>query len=151
MSQNRPTKLSARKKCTRCQKRKSLRAFAKDSRRQDGRRSECRVCAAARSRAWYHRLQQETRGLYSTFVGMKQRCLNPNHVSYRHYGARGIQICQEWLASFSAFVQWAIRQGYQPGLQIDRIDNDVGYFPRNCRFVTTAENAQNRRGKNRAR
>ena len=115
---------------------------------KDGRSSECRDCKSERARVWYLNRQQETLGLYSTFVGMKQRCHNPNHDHYHYYGGRGIRICDEWRTDFEAFFQWAISNGYEPGLQIDRIDNDVGYFPYNCRFVTPAENAQNkRRGK----
>jgi hypothetical protein len=138
---------STRKRCARCQRRRTLQAFARNRHCQDGRCSECRECKAKRDRTWYRRLQQETRGLYSKFIGMKQRCLNPNHDAYRYYGGRGIRICEEWLASFQSFLKWAIGQGYQPGLQIDRIDNDVGYSPQNCRFVTAAENAQNKRGR----
>lgn len=83
--------------------------------------------------------------LYKIWRGMKKRCNNPNYVGYKYYGARGIRVCDMWESSFKDFYDWSISNGYVSGLQIDRIDNDGGYCPDNCRFVTPAENAQNRR------
>lgn len=60
------------------------------------------------------------------------------------YAKRGIDICAEWL-SFDAFEKWALANGYKPGLVIDRIDNDRGYSPDNCRFVTHERSQRNRR------
>ena len=105
-------KASASKRCITCQRRRSLTRFAKCRERQDGRRSECRECKAERDRTWYLKRQRETHGLYSTFVGMKQRCHNPNHDHYRYYGARGIRICEEWRTDFEAFYEWAMNNGY---------------------------------------
>ena len=76
--------------------------------------------------------------------GMKARCYNPNSPSYKSYGARGIKICDEWL-TFENFHNWAIHNGYSDNLQIDRIDNDKGYFPENCRWVTPHENKMHQR------
>ena len=64
-------------------------------------------------------------------------------------GGRGIRVCDEWLASFDAFQQWATQNGYRPSLQLDRIDNERGYTPDNCRFVTPADNARNKRPRER--
>ena len=72
--------------------------------------------------------------------GMKQRCYNPNKDCYYIYGGRGITICDEWLNSTTAFVKWAIENGYQDGLEIDRIDNDGNYEPTNCQWITKSEN-----------
>ena len=76
--------------------------------------------------------------------GMMERCTNPNCVGYKRYGARGITVCQEWIDSPQAFVDWALADGFSPELQIDRIDNDKGYSPDNCRWVTARENIRNR-------
>lgn len=62
----------------------------------------------------------------------------------RAYQDRGITICDEWLV-FENFRDWALSHGYKEGLQIDRRDNDKGYCPENCQWVTPKENANNRR------
>lgn len=83
--------------------------------------------------------------LYTTLRGMKNRCHNPNYPEWHLYGGRGIQICKEWRESFIAFRDWALSNGFIEGLEIDRIDNDKGYEPGNCRFVTSKDNHRNRR------
>ena len=83
--------------------------------------------------------------LYRVFHGMKQRCYDKSNIVYKYYGGRGIDICEEWLENPIAFVQWGLSNGWKKGLQIDRIDNDKGYSPENCRFVSPKENLENRR------
>lgn len=84
--------------------------------------------------------------LYNTWLGMIDRCYDSkNCISYKNYGARGITICAEWLSGPKGFVLWAEKNGWKNGLQIDRIDNDKGYAPNNCRFATPSENALNTR------
>ena len=61
-----------------------------------------------------------------------------------NYQGRGITVCDEWLV-FENFRDWAILHGYKEGLQIDRVNNDAGYCPENCRWVTPKENMNNRR------
>lgn len=82
--------------------------------------------------------------IYGIWVGMKQRCTNPNVDKYPRYGGRGVKVCQEWMTSFEAFYKWAMSHGYRDDLTIDRIDNDGNYTPENCRWVTNAENIRNR-------
>lgn len=76
--------------------------------------------------------------------GMKARCLNPNATSYKNYGARGVKVCNEWM-EFEKFHNWAIQNGYDEGLQLDRIDNDGNYEPTNCRWVDRTTNMINQR------
>lgn len=83
--------------------------------------------------------------LYGVWSNMKTRCYNPKATGFKHYGGRGIVVCNEWRNSSRAFVTWAIKAGWQPGLQLDRENNDGPYSPGNCRFVTNRENSCNRR------
>lgn len=82
--------------------------------------------------------------LYGIWNGMIMRCSNPRVVAYKNYGGRGISVCDEWRSS-DAFISWALSNGYEDQLQIDRIDNDGDYCPENCRWVTPAINSRNRR------
>lgn len=83
--------------------------------------------------------------LYGKWDGMKQRCCNTKQKCYKNYGGRGITVCEEWVKSFSKFRDWANVNGYKKGLVLDRRDNNEGYSPENCRFVTQAVNNQNMR------
>lgn len=81
--------------------------------------------------------------LYSVWCAMKERCNNPHNKSYQRYGARGITVTSEWQYSFETFYAWAMDNGYADGLTIDRIDNNRGYSPDNCRWVTVAQQNRN--------
>lgn len=75
---------------------------------------------------------------------MLRRCEDAKAANYERYGGRGISVCEEW-HTFVKFYSWALENGYDPGLQLDRIDNDGPYSPDNCRFQTLQQNSNNRR------
>lgn len=112
----------------------------------------CDECGTKKIGYYYHLMQVCTHAIdtaYSTLSktlrSMKSRCFSPKNSSYKDYGGRGITICDEWLKYPKAFQEWSLENGWEPGLQIDRINNDLGYEPNNCRWVSPQVNANNRR------
>lgn len=101
-----------------------------------------------------HRLTKTA--LYRVWVGMRSRCNNPNHASYKWYGAEGVKVCEKWENSFVAFYEWAIKNGYKAPkkgernyLSLDRIVPSSGYTPDNCRW--TSQHIQTARQRKSAR
>jgi hypothetical protein len=82
--------------------------------------------------------------LYYCWNSMIQRCYRPKTKQYKDYGGRGIAICPEWKKDVTAFFSWAIENGYEKGLSLERIDNDLGYAPGNCKFVNKFQQQRNR-------
>lgn len=80
--------------------------------------------------------------LRSCWCAIKQRCLNPNNPSYKYYGGRRIGICAKWMR-FEPFRKWAISNGYQDNLTIERINNNGDYEPSNCTWITKAKQHSN--------
>lgn len=83
--------------------------------------------------------------IYYVWAAMRQRCNSKTHVAWEHYGGRGINVCKEWNESYVPFYNWAIQNGYEKGLTIDRIDVNGNYEPSNCRWVTMKVQSSNKR------
>lgn len=110
---------------------------------KEGRSQSC-GCIKKEKHPWIYKGHPDRRQLNHIYGGMMARCYREKADAYPRYGGKGIIVCDEWKNSFDAFANWAYSNGYQKGLSLDRIDNEKGYSPSNCRFVTKREQQHNK-------
>ena len=91
-----------------------------------------------------HGLSRKKDRLYGIWKNMRVRCNNKNSIGYHLYGGRGIKICNEW-KDHLPFRNWALKNGYEDNLSIERINNNKGYNPKNCKWATDKEQGRNKR------
>jgi hypothetical protein len=96
-----------------------------------------------RPASYKHGLSKTHPQLYGVWLEMRRRCTNTKAQNYRNYGGRGISISSVW-SNPVVFVEWALANGWAPGLHLDRINNNGNYEPANCRFITPTMNNLNR-------
>lgn len=89
--------------------------------------------------------RKKNKRLYGIWLGMRSRCNSTSNPSYNRYGGRGIVVCDEWNDCFENFCEWSLSHGYSTELSLDRIDNNSGYSPMNCRWATPQEQSDNKR------
>lgn len=88
------------------------------------------------------RVKYLNRALYEVWKGMKARCRDKNNISYKRYGGKGVKVCEEWENDFVLFYNWAMKNGWEKGLQVDKdiIGNGLLYSPEMCCIVTRTRN-----------
>lgn len=96
------------------------------------------------ARAYHNHGDTGTR-LYRIWKSMKSRCYSHKPIYYKWYGARGITVCEEWLNDYPIFKEWALLNGYDETLELDRIEVNGNYSPANCRWISHREQTLNRR------
>lgn len=107
-----------------------------------GRVKRCKHCKKKLHQEQLTTHSMKGTSIYNIWMGIKARCLNPKNRAYKNYGARGISLSEEW----KKFENFYKDMGDRPkGMQIDRINNDLGYYKENCRWATPKENCNNRR------
>lgn len=112
---------------------------------KSGNTKSCGCFRTENAKKLYSGVRQNDKHLYAVWNGIKQRCRNSNSKSFPNYGGRGIDICNEWANNYETFYYWAMQAGYKRGLEIDRIDNEDNYEPKNCRWVDREVQANNKR------
>lgn len=90
-------------------------------------------------------IDRKNHPIYTAYHNMIDRCTKETATGFKDYGGRGITVCKSWTNSFTNFKKWALSNGWQQGLTLDRKDTDGNYTPYNCRWVTKKRQQNNRR------
>lgn len=101
-------------------------------------------CGCQNPRTKKSKITNLKKRIYNIYNSMLSRCYNPNNISYKYYGLKGITVCDEWKNNFQTFLEWSENNGYNDTLSIDRIDNSKGYCPENCRWIPLNEQWDNK-------
>lgn len=115
------------------------------SKLRSGRSLSCGCLRTEQFKAKYTKHAAGGTRLYGVWAAMKRRCYTPTVKEYHRYGGAGISVCDEWRTSFIAFREWAMNNGYQDSLSIDRINGTGNYEPSNCRWATYEIQANNQK------
>ena len=105
------------------------------------RKGEVRSCGCLVGESRFSKHNGSYDRLYHIWIGIKSRCFSPNTCNYRHYGGRGITMCEEWRTDYTIFRDWALAHGYDDNLTIERVNNNGNYCPENC--IWTSQFRQN--------
>lgn len=81
--------------------------------------------------------------IYKIWIAMKQRCYYKKYKYYKNYGGKGIKVCDEWKNSIINFYEWALKNGYEDGLSIERVDINKDYCPENCKWIPKNQQQKN--------
>lgn len=119
--------------------------YVRGSMLRSGRQKSCGCYSAdcSHDRAFKHGFCDKER-LYNVWGLMRNRCNNPKSAHYNLYGGRGIKVCDEW-SSYLKFREWALGNGYDDSLTLDRIDSNGDYCAENCRWVSQKAQCNNKR------